>query len=128
VRPGASVDVGAFFAEGYVVLREAVARDVVRRCVDVIEAELHSRAVDPHDSATWTRPVVRIPCPEGPVFATAGTSPRLRDAYDALLGTGDWIEHEGVGEPFPSVSPASAIPATRAGTSTGATTWIARGG
>jgi hypothetical protein len=90
-----------FVAEGYLVVRRAVAADVVRRCVDAIETELRLRAVDPRDRATWTAPVVRLPCPEGPAFAAAGTSPALLEAYDALLGAGRWIRREGVGGTVP---------------------------
>ncbi len=66
-------------------VRGAVAPDTVRACLDVIENELRARAVDPRDPKTWTQPVVRLPCPEGPVFAAAGTSPALRETYDTLL-------------------------------------------
>ncbi len=75
-----------FCADGFLVVRGAVAPDVVRACVNVIENELRARSVDPHDPATWTEPVVRFPCPDGPAFAAAGTSPALWRMYDALLG------------------------------------------
>lgn len=100
----------AFCADGYLVVRGAVARDVVRRCVDVIEAQLRSRAVDPRDPATWTAPVVRLPCPDGPAFAAAGTSLPLSDMYDALLGAGRWIRHEGVGGTIPIRFPSAHDP------------------
>jgi len=73
----------------------------VCHCVDVIEAELRARAVDPRDPTTWTEPVVRFACPEGQAFAAAGTSPALLDMYDALLGAGRWARHEGVGGTLP---------------------------
>ena len=80
--------IGDFCTDGYLVVRRAVAIDLVRSCVDVIEAELRTRAVDPRDPSTWREPVVRFACPEGPAFAAAGTSPALREMYDALLGAG----------------------------------------
>ena len=86
-----------FCAKGFLVVRGAVALDTVRACVDVIESELRARNVDPHDPKTWTRPVVRLLCPEGPAFATAGKSPALRETYNALLGPDCWIQPEGVG-------------------------------
>jgi hypothetical protein len=91
----ASID--DFCADGFLVLRGAVVPDTVRACVDVIENALRARAVDPRDPATRTQPVVRLPCPEGPAFAAAGTSPALWEAYDALLGPGCWVQREGVG-------------------------------
>jgi len=95
----ASID--EFCADGFLVVRGAVAPDTVRACVDVIENELRARVVDPRDPKTWTKPVVRLPCPEDPAFATAGTSPALREMYDALLGPGRWIQREGVGGTVP---------------------------
>jgi hypothetical protein len=99
-----------FCADGFLVVRGAVAPDTVRACVDVIEHELRARAVDPRDPKTWTQPVVRLPCPEGPVFATAATSPALRETYDALLGPGCWIQREGVGGTVPVRFPSKKDP------------------
>ena len=96
-----TVSISDFSADGFLVVRHAVAPDIVRACVKVIEEELHTRGVDPHDSAMWTTPVVRLPCPEGPAFAAAGTSQALREVYDALLGPGRWIPREGVGGTIP---------------------------
>ena len=45
-----------FCARGYLAVRGAVPADVVRRCVEAIEAELRTRGVDPRDPATWTGP------------------------------------------------------------------------
>jgi hypothetical protein len=95
----ASID--DFYADGFLVVRNAVAPDIVCACVDVIEDELRARAVDPRDPATWTEPVVRLPCPEGPAFSAAGTSLALWEVYDALLGPGRWIQREGVGGTLP---------------------------
>jgi hypothetical protein len=90
-----------FCADGFLVVRGAAPPDVVRSCAEVIEAELRRRAVDPRDPTTWTEPVVRIACPEGPAFAAAGTSPALCEMYDSLLGAGRWWKREGVGGTIP---------------------------
>jgi hypothetical protein len=84
--------------DGFLVVRDAVAPDVVRSRVDVIEAEPCTRGVETRDPATWTEPVVRFACPEGPAFAAAGTSPALWEMYDLLLGAGRWAKRRGVGE------------------------------
>ena len=60
--------------------------------------------------ATWTRPVVRISCPEGPAFAAAGTSSKLHAAYDDLLGVNGWIARAGVGGSVPVRFPSSIDP------------------
>ena len=93
--------VDEFCARGFVVVRGAVASDVVRACVDGIAGELRWRGVDPDDPATWTEPVVRLSCPEGPAFAAAGPAPALDAMYAALLGPGRWIRRDGVGGTLP---------------------------
>jgi hypothetical protein len=91
----------SFCADGFLAFRGAVAPDVVRACVDVIEKQLRTRGVEPSDPRTWSEPVVRLPCPEGPAFTAAGTSAPLRRMYDVLLGAGRWLEHQGVGGTIP---------------------------
>lgn len=91
-------------------MRGAVAPDVVRACVDGIEDELRAHAVDARDRATWTAPVVRFPCPEGPAFAAAGTSGALAHVYDSLLGPGRWIPRDGVGGTVPVRFPSTRDP------------------
>src|SRR5205809_1490003 len=95
------LSVDDFCDDGFLAVRGAVAPDIVRACVEVIESELLARAVDTRDPATWTEPVVRLPCPDGPEFAAAGTSPALLQTYDALLGPGNWVQREGVGGTLP---------------------------
>ena len=53
-----AVSISDFSADGFLVVRNAVAPDIVRACVKVIEEELHTRGVDPHGPATWITPVV----------------------------------------------------------------------
>src|SRR5882724_9220709 len=78
----ASID--DFCVDGFLAVRGAVAPDVVSACVEVIENGLRARGIEPRDPVTWTEPVVRFPCPDGPAFTVAGKSPALRGMYDAL--------------------------------------------
>src|SRR5205809_5530100 len=87
----------SFYADGFVAVRGAVATDVVRQCVLMIEDELRAGGVDAGNPATWTKPVVRLSCPEGPAFAAAGTSSALCKVYNQLLGPDRWIRRQGVG-------------------------------
>jgi hypothetical protein len=105
-----TVSIDDFCADGFLMVRGAVAPDIVRACVDVIENELRARAVNPRDPATWTEPVVRFPCPEGPAFAAAGTSPALWEMYDAILGPGRWVQRRGVGGTLPVRFPSTKDP------------------
>ena len=99
-----------FCANGFVAMRGAVAADVVRECVARIEDELCARGVDPRDPKTWTKPLVRFPCPNGPAFVAAGASPALCEVYDSLLGPGRWIKHPGVGGTVPVRFPSRTNP------------------
>src|SRR5436853_4460325 len=99
-----------FLTDGFVAVRGAVAQGIVRTCVALIDDELHALGVDPGDPVTWTKPVVRFACPEGPAFAAAGTSPALCNVYDQLLGTDRWIRRQGVGGQIPVRFPSTTDP------------------
>lgn len=62
------------------------------------------------DRATWTHPLVRIPCPEGGPFQAAGTAPALWSAYRALIGRGRWTRRHGVGGTVPVRFPSEQDP------------------
>jgi hypothetical protein len=99
-----------FVRDGFLIVRGAVAPDVVRECRNVIGNELRALSVDIHDPRTWKDPVVRIPCPDTPAFAAAGTSPALWRIYDALLGPGCWVPRQGVGGTIPVRFPSTKDP------------------
>ena len=103
-------EVESFVADGYVAIRGAVPADTVRACRDVIWSELAKQGVAEHDPATWTQPVVRIPCPEGGPFADAGTRPVLWEAFDQLIGPGRWWRRPGVGGTVPVRFPSEGDP------------------
>jgi len=90
-----------FARDGFVVVRNAVSRDVVKECRSEIGEGLRALGVDPEDSSTWTSPVVRLACPETEAFARAGTQPALWAAYDRLLGPDRWWRRPGVGGTIP---------------------------
>src|SRR4051812_32209595 len=106
----ASVLIDELYERGFVAIRGAVAQADVRDCVAAIEVAVSREGVDLREPATWTRPVVRVACPEGPAFAAAGTSPKLHAAYDELLGNGGWVERAGVGGTVPVRFPSSIDP------------------
>lgn len=99
-----------FIADGFVMVRGAVDAGIVQTCVASIADELRARGIDPQDPATWTKPVVRFPCPEGPAFAAAGTSRALCKVYDQLLGPDRWVRGQGVGGQVPVRFPSTTDP------------------
>lgn len=58
------------------------------------------RALDPHDRATWTKPVIRLPGYGGGPFQEAANTPVLHAAFDQLVGKGRWAPRDGLGS-FP---------------------------
>ena len=103
-------EVESFVADGYVAIRGALPAGTVRACRDLIWSELARQGVAEHDPATWTQPVVRIPCPEGGPFADAGTRPVLWEAFDQLIGPGRWWRRPGVGGTIPVRFPSEGDP------------------
>ena len=102
--------ISSFLADGYVALRGAVPAGLARACQDVVWSELRQHGVRRDDPATWTAPVVRIPCPEGGPFAKAGTQPVVQAACDQLIGPGRWWRRAGVGGTIPVRFPSEADP------------------
>jgi hypothetical protein len=94
------VDIDRFIRDGYVAVRGAFDPDTATACRDVVWERLAEQGVT-RDRATWTRPDVRIDCPEGGPFVTAGTAPALWAAYDELIGPGRWTKRQGVGGAIP---------------------------
>ena len=103
-------EVQSFITDGFVAIRGAVPGDVVAACQDVIWGELAKQGVT-GDPASWTEPVVRIPCPEGGPFAVAGTQPVVWEACDQLIGGPDrWWRRPGVGGTLPVRFPSEGDP------------------
>jgi hypothetical protein len=103
-------EVRSFVTDGYVAIRGAVPAEVVLACQQVIWSDLGKHGVTAQDPATWTEPVVRIPCPEGGPFAEAGTRPVLQEAFDQLIGAGRWWRRQGVGGTIPVRFPSEGDP------------------
>lgn len=95
------LSIDKFLDDGFVAVRGAVAPEVAARCAQTIGGELLGQGIDLSAPDTWSAPVVRVPCPEGPEFAAAGTSSALQTACDRLLGPGRWWRREGVGGSVP---------------------------
>jgi hypothetical protein len=104
-----SREIEQFERDGYVAVRGAFAPEVAAACRGLIWDALGAQGVT-RDPATWTRPVVRVACPEGGPFEAAGTAPALWTAYDALIGPGRWAPRKGVGGSIPVRFPSEEFP------------------
>ena len=104
------VDIDTFVRDGYVAVRGAFDERTARACRDMIWDSLGGQGISRSERATWTRPLVRIACPEGEPFAAAAASAKLTAAYDKLIGTGRWIRRPGVGGTVPVRFPSGECP------------------
>jgi hypothetical protein len=83
-----------FIRDGFVRIDEAFPRELAEEARSIMWRDL---PCDPHDRATWTRPVIRLPgYGEGP-FRKAANTPLLHAAFDQLVGRGRWIPRNGLG-------------------------------
>ncbi|WP_029074361.1 phytanoyl-CoA dioxygenase family protein [Kaistia adipata] len=80
------------------------------------ETALAARAIlwrdtgcNPGDPSSWTRPVVRLGEYGAPPFAEAANAPRLRAAFDQLVGEGRWLPRRTLGS-FPIRFPSEQDP------------------
>ena len=64
---------------------------------------------DPHDTATWSRPVVRLGHYSQAPFLRAANTPILLHAFDQLAGAGKWLPCNAMGT-FPIRFPSAADP------------------
>jgi hypothetical protein len=89
-----------FVEDGFVRIDGAFPREIADTGLSAL---WRATGCDPHDPATWTRPVIRV----GPVddergtqplsFREAANTPALYDAFDKLVGTGRWARRPNVG-------------------------------
>jgi hypothetical protein len=84
------MNIDAFVRDGYVVVRGAIDARTARACRDLIWNELEAQGVRRDDNQTWSRPVVRVTCPAAEAFTAIAGSPKLRAAYDQLIGPRRW--------------------------------------
>ncbi|MDI5963548.1 phytanoyl-CoA dioxygenase family protein [Streptomyces sp. SL54] len=98
-------DIESFVEQGFVRVPGAFSRAVA----DAGRAELwRATGCDPHDPATWTRPVIRLDGFGTEPFRAAANTPVLHEAFDQLVGPGRWIPRTGLGTfpvRFPSDTP-----------------------
>jgi hypothetical protein len=94
-----------FIAEGFVRIDDAFSRTDAALARAILWKDL--AGCDRNDPRTWTRPVVRLGLYTQPPFQAAASGPRLRAAFDSLLGAGRWQPCTHVGT-FPIRFPSTA--------------------
>jgi hypothetical protein len=100
-----STQIEHFITWGFVRLDEAFPAELADEARAILWADT---GCDPHDPATWTRPVIRLGGYADPPFFRAANTPRLHAALDQLVGVGRWAKLGGLGTfpvRFPSPEP-----------------------
>lgn len=97
----------AFIRDGFVRIDKAFPKEMARQSCDLL---WKATGCKPDDPATWTRPVVRIGEMSMPPFNEVANTSALREAYDQLVGPGNWLPRHSMGSfpiRFPSDGPAN---------------------
>ncbi|HEX2316256.1 MAG TPA: phytanoyl-CoA dioxygenase family protein [Thermomonospora sp.] len=86
--------IDAFVQDGFVRIDGAFPREIAEECREIIWRDIDA---DPDDPATWPRPVVARPDYAQEPFRAAVDTPRLRAAFDVLVGPGRWTPRTSLG-------------------------------
>lgn len=95
----------SFLDNGYLHLPDAFPRALAAECREIIWRDL---GTSPQDPGIWPAPVATRPDYTAAPFVAAAATPRLRAAYDALVGPGRWLPRKSLGGfviRFPSAEP-----------------------
>lgn len=87
----ASDQIEQFIEQGFIRIEQAFPRGVADTARGILWRDL---PCDPDNPATWTKPVIRIGEHSEPAFVEAANTPRLHEAFDALVGKGRWLPCE----------------------------------
>jgi hypothetical protein len=100
------IDVDSFITDGFVRVEGAFSRELADECRAILWRDT---GCDPGDPATWTRPVVRLGDYAQEPFRAAANTPRLHEAFDAVVGKGAWLPRGSLGT-FPVRFPSDDAP------------------
>lgn len=89
-----SAQIQRFIDDGFVRIENAFSADLARRCREELWAEI---GLSPDRPEQWIDPVVRVGWKASPPFVRAANTPRLRRAFDQLVGAGRWLAPLGLG-------------------------------
>lgn len=83
-----------FIARGYVRLDHAFPSALAEAARAILWRDL---GCDPHDPASWAKPVIRLGMYTDAPFVAAANTPRLHGAFDQIVGAGRWLPCRAVG-------------------------------
>lgn len=82
-----AAQIETFVRDGFVRIDDAFHRQLADDACAILWRD---SGCDPHDSSTWTQPVVRLGMYSQPPFVAAANTPTLHAAYNALVGVNRW--------------------------------------
>jgi hypothetical protein len=86
--------VSKFIEYGFVHLPGTFSRALADECRAILWAET---GVDPDNSTTWRRPIIRIGDRAEEPFRLVANTPRLHDTFDQLVGPCRWLAGASLG-------------------------------
>jgi hypothetical protein len=95
-----------FIDLGYIKIENAFSKELAKQCRDIL---WKATGADPDDSATWTKPVIRIGEISLPPFQQAANTRPLHNAFNDLAGD-NWLPRMSIGSfpiRFPTKEPAN---------------------
>lgn len=101
-----SIQVKQFIEAGFVRIDHAFSAELAKQARDILWKDL---PVDPNDSSSWTKPVIRLGMYSQSPFIHSANTPILHAAFDQLVGKGKWIPCSSMGT-FPVRFPSTEDP------------------
>ena len=98
--------INSFINKGYVKIENAFSSEIAEDCRAIL---WKATQCDPYKPESWTQPVIRIGELGDEPFIKAANTPILHNAFDQLVGKGNWIPRNTMGSfpiRFPSKDPA----------------------
>lgn len=86
--------IDAFITDGFVRIDNAFPRELAEQGRAIL---WQATGCDPDNTATWTRPVIRLGFYSDKPFRDASNTPLLHAAYDQLVGRDRWVPPQGLG-------------------------------
>jgi hypothetical protein len=87
-------DIAMFVSDGFVRIDEAFSAHTAAQARAIL---WKATGCDPNDRSTWIRPVVRLDQFSQTPFREAANTPKLRRAFDQLVGAGRWWPRDRLG-------------------------------
>jgi hypothetical protein len=99
-------DIQRFISDGFLKIEHAFPRELAETGRELLWRETKC---NPHDPASWMRPVIRLGDYGQEPFRQIANMPLLHSAFDKLVGAGRWLARSSLGT-FPIRFPSTEMP------------------